>query len=134
MNDITNAFISHLIENKYVGPGVPTTVGITESYLKRVFDMVFKQQYSRNNHPIDDISPSEVIQFMVTNGYLVIDHGQVAAFPQHNIVCPITTSIIPSIISPSLPLYFFFPTNAKTLFSSFGTKLFQLMLKFSFSI
>jgi len=94
MNDITNAFISHLVENKYVGPGVPTTVGITESYLKRVFDMVFKQQYSRNNQPIDDISPSEVIQFMVTNGYLVIDHGQVAAFPQHNIVCPITTSII----------------------------------------
>ena len=40
MTDLAEAFISHLLDNKYVGPGVPSTVGITEKNVKNIFNMV----------------------------------------------------------------------------------------------
>ena len=40
MTDLAEAFISHLLDNKYVGPGVPSTVGITEKNVRNIFNMV----------------------------------------------------------------------------------------------
>jgi len=93
MPHLAEAFIGHLVDNRYVGPAVPSTVGITESNLKNIFNMVFKQQYSRENRDIGNTTASDLVRFMISNGYLVIDHGQVASFPRHNISCPITTKI-----------------------------------------
>ena len=47
MADLAEAFITHLMEHRYLGPGVPSTVGITESNRKNIFTMVFKKQYTR---------------------------------------------------------------------------------------
>eukprot|EP00092_Neocalanus_flemingeri_P108624 GFUD01139505.1.p1 GENE.GFUD01139505.1~~GFUD01139505.1.p1 ORF type:complete len:1236 (+),score=447.39 GFUD01139505.1:45-3752(+) len=88
---LADAFISHLVENRYVGPGVPSTVGITENNVKNIFNMVFKQQYIRVQGNIGNITSSDLVRFMVQDGYLVLDHGQVSSFPRHDIVCPVTT-------------------------------------------
>ena len=52
--------------------------------------MVFKQQYIRERGDVW-FTDSGLVRFMINEGYLVIDQGQVASFPRHNITCPVTT-------------------------------------------
>jgi len=99
MSTVAEAFIRHLVENKYVGPGVSSAVGMTESNLKNIFNMVFKSQYSRMQGDIGSTTSSELVRYMNNNGYLVMDHGQVSSFPRHNITCPVrprTLSLTPA--------------------------------------
>ena len=45
---------------------------------------------------------SDLVRFMINEGFLVIDQGQVASFPRHNITCPITTRVSLSLAQAAL--------------------------------
>jgi hypothetical protein len=57
-----------------VGPGVPSTGGITGSNLKNIFTIVFKQQYISERVDVG-YTALDLIRFMIN------DQWQVASFP-----------------------------------------------------
>jgi hypothetical protein len=54
--------------------------------------MVFKHQFIREKWGVG-YTDSGLIRFMINEGYLVLDQGQVASFPSHKNTCPVTTRV-----------------------------------------
>jgi len=94
METLASEFVNHLVENRYVGPHVPNSVGLTERNLINIYNLVFIPEFSRRhqNQQTRYTSAPDLLRWMTTNGFLTLDQDQVSGFPRQNITCPVNRS------------------------------------------